>query len=298
LLKNLFGNFKVTYICVTLKLHYMEKELNKKLFLSRSPQEVWEYLTRPELINRWLGETDFKPIEGNKFRFISPYGNHSYCEVLEVKPFTKLVYTWQKNSATDNKPFTSTVTWTLVPKDNGTELQLVHSGFITSEDTDAHSNGWNTCLMQFENLINKVPNNYTAIIEVEKPATDVFNALKDVSKWWSKDFEGSSTKLNDEFIINHPNAHYSKQRLVEVIPGKKIVWLVTESKLNWLEKDQQEWTNTKMIFEISTKGDKTLLKFTHEGLVPEKECYTRCEQGWNMVIKDWLFNYISTGKTI
>jgi len=53
-----------------------------------------------------------------------------------------------------------------------------------------------------------------------------------------------------------------------------------------------------MIFEIITKGDKTLLHFTHEGLVPEKECYAMCEQGWNMVIKDWLFNFITVGKAI
>jgi hypothetical protein len=51
-----------------------------------------------------------------------------------------------------------------------------------------------------------------------------------------------------------------------------------------------------MVFEINTKGDKTVLHFSHEGLVPEKECYARCEQGWNMVIKDWLFNFITGGK--
>ena len=51
-----------------------------------------------------------------------------------------------------------------------------------------------------------------------------------------------------------------------------------------------------MIFEITTKGDKTILHFTHEGLVPEKECYALCEQGWTMVIKDYLFNFITYDK--
>jgi len=86
--------------------------------------------------------------------------------------------------------------------------------------------------------------------------------------------------------------------LLEVIPDKKVVWLVTDSKLNWIEKDKYEWTNTRMVFEITTKGDKTVLHFTHEGLVPEKECYVMCEQGWNMVIKNWLFNFITRGKAI
>lgn len=136
---------------------------------------------------------------------------------------------------------------------------------------------------------------YTTTIEVAQSSKEVFNAVNDVTKWWSKDFEGNSTKLDDEFIIDHPNQHYSKQKLVEVIPGKKVVWLVTESNLNWIKTNKEEWTNTKMIFEISTKGDKTVLQFTHEGLVSEKECYAMCEKGWNIIIKDWLFHFITVG---
>lgn len=55
---------------------------------------------------------------------------------------------------------------------------------------------------------------------------------------------------------------------------------------------------TKMIFELTSKSGKTELNFTHEGLVPEKECYEHCAQFWNMVIKEWLFNFITVGKVI
>ena len=140
--------------------------------------------------------------------------------------------------------------------------------------------------------------NFTATIEVAKPPQSIFKSItNDVAKWWGgKDLQGNSTKLNDEFIINHRGTHYSKQKLVEVIPDKEIVWLVTEGILHWLQNNKHEWTNTKMIFEITTKGDKTVLHFTHEGLVPEKECYAKCEQGWTMVINDYLFNFITEGK--
>ncbi len=137
---------------------------------------------------------------------------------------------------------------------------------------------------------------FTATIEVAQSPKEVFNAIKEVPKWWNnEDFEGRSAKLNDEFTIHHPGQHYSKQRLIEVVPDEKVVWLVTESELNWLKGNKEEWTDTKMIFEITSKDDKTALRFTHEGLIPEKECYAMCEQGWTMITKDWLFHFITTG---
>lgn len=137
--------------------------------------------------------------------------------------------------------------------------------------------------------------NFNASIEVAKSADEVFNCLTEVTQWWSQDFEGHSKNLNDEFIIHHSGQHYSKQRLVEVIPGKKMVWLVTESILHWLQIEKQEWTNTKIIFEITTVGGKTVLHFTHQGLTPEIECYASCEKGWSTVIKSWLFHFITFG---
>jgi hypothetical protein len=143
-------------------------------------------------------------------------------------------------------------------------------------------------------MVNK---NHKLTIEVGKSPHEVFNCItRDVAKWWGgKDLEGSSVKLHDEFIVHHPNTHYSKQKLVELIPDKSVVWLVTESRLHWLKKDPHEWTGTKMIFEITGKDDTSVLHFTHEGLSPEKECYAMCSQGWDRVIKDWLFKFITQG---
>jgi hypothetical protein len=50
-----------------------------------------------------------------------------------------------------------------------------------------------------------------------------------------------------------------------------------------------------MIFEIESKDHHTILHFTHEGLLPEKECYAMCEKGWNLIINDWLFHLITVG---
>jgi hypothetical protein len=134
---------------------------------------------------------------------------------------------------------------------------------------------------------------YTATIMVANSPADVFEHLTAVSKWWGgADLSGSSARLNDEFTIKHEDAHFSRQKVTEFIPGKRLVWLVAESKLNWL-KDDDEWTNTRMIFDIGRNGEMTTLKFTHEGLVPTKECYSRCTAGWDMVICRQLRDFLA-----
>lgn len=124
----------------------MQKEIKKTWHFNQSPQEVWEYLTRPELMEQWLMKSDFQPIVGHKFQFIGGCDGEAkaaaQCEVLEIKPFTTVSYSWQTNSMIDKKPFNSKVVWTLAPKDSGTELQLVHNGFIAMEDVVAHNDGW------------------------------------------------------------------------------------------------------------------------------------------------------------
>jgi hypothetical protein len=139
-------------------------------------------------------------------------------------------------------------------------------------------------------------NSYSTILEINQSPEIVFSAICHITNWWSHDFIGKSENLDDEFVIHHPNQHYSKQKLIEFIPNESIVWLVTESRLYWLKGNQQEWTGTKMDFKISHKENKLRLEFTHEGLTPDMECYNMCEQGWNIVIKDWLHHYITTGK--
>jgi uncharacterized protein YndB with AHSA1/START domain len=134
----------------------MQKEIKHAWHFDQSPQKVWEYLTKPELIEQWLAKTDFQPIVGNKFRFTDKSGKIIYCEVLEVKPFTKLSYLWQYPSSNDNKLLDSKVVWTLTPKEHGTELQLVHNSFSALEDYIAHNNGWTTLGNRFVELLNTI----------------------------------------------------------------------------------------------------------------------------------------------
>jgi hypothetical protein len=117
-----------------------------------------------------------------------------------------------------------------------------------------------------------------------KSPEEVYRLLLDIEQWWSGVYEetikGKSKTINDEYTFEAGGgAHYSKQKLVELVPNKKIVWLVTESNLSFLS-DPSEWKNTKLSFNLSVADNKTNVAFEHEGLVPKIECYDACSTGW------------------
>src|SRR5215510_1625061 len=146
------------------------------------------------------------------------------------------------------------------------------------------------------NKISKMKtSDFTTTILVDQTPMEAFDAINNVSAWWPGEIEGNTKKLNDEFIYRYKKMHYSKQRLVEVIPGKKVVWLVTDSSLNFVE-NKTEWTGTKIIFEISEKNGKTEIRFTHLGLVPAYECFNSCSNAWSDIIRDGLRSLIASGK--
>jgi hypothetical protein len=136
---------------------------------------------------------------------------------------------------------------------------------------------------------------YNTSIVVNATAQEAFKCINSVTKWWTEHLEGSSKKLNDEFTVRFGDVHLSTQKLVEVVPDRKVVWLVTYSNINFVE-NKQEWTNTRVIFEITDQDNKTTIKFTHQGLVPAIQCYNGCSGAWGEYIEGSLFKLITEGK--
>jgi hypothetical protein len=136
---------------------------------------------------------------------------------------------------------------------------------------------------------------FSTTILVDQSPRDVFNAINNVRGWWSEQIEGGTSQLNDEFLYHYKEVHISKMKLVEVVPNKKVVWRVLNNHFSFT-KDKSEWVGTHIIFEISEKDGKTQLRFTHEGLVPDYECYQVCFDAWTSYIQGSLKSLIATGK--
>ena len=136
---------------------------------------------------------------------------------------------------------------------------------------------------------------FTTTILVDQTPKEAFDAINNVRGWWSEEIEGSTDKLHDEFKYHYQDVHRCQMKLTEVIPNQKVVWLVMDNYFNFT-KDKSEWRGTNIVFEITETDNKTLVRFTHQGLVPEYECFEICKNAWSQYIEESLFNLITTGE--
>ena len=135
---------------------------------------------------------------------------------------------------------------------------------------------------------------FTTSFVVDQSPKEVFDAINNPRGWWGKDIEGSNDSVDDEFTYRVKDIHYSKIKVIELIPNEKVVWLVLDNRMNFVD-DQSEWVGTKISFEIAAKGDQTQVRFAHLGLVPEYECFDVCSNAWGSLMHRSLPSLITTG---
>ena len=132
--------------------------------------------------------------------------------------------------------------------------------------------------------------NFQYRFTTSKKIGEVFTHLTDPKNWWvglfGETIEGESSHINDQFSFRAGDGvHYSNQKLIELVPDEKIVWLVTESRLSFL-KNTNEWAGTKIGFDLEKENDKTKITFTHEGLIPQIESYGGCSGAWSQYLQN------------
>jgi len=138
---------------------------------------------------------------------------------------------------------------------------------------------------------------FNSSISAQISADEAIKKISNVPEWWGVTFTGSSEKQGDKFTVKMTGDSFFNFIVSELIPHKRVVWLVTDCHMPWYS-DKKEWTNTRLIFDLKENNGVTALTFTHEGLTPNVECYKDCETGWTHWIKTSLFSYLTTGKGV
>jgi uncharacterized protein YndB with AHSA1/START domain len=107
--------------------------LNKEAFYPYPVEAVWAALTNGEAVAQWLMPNNIQspPRVGDRFEFrVDPLpfiGGLVECEVLEVDPPRRLVWSWIGAKEGGRKRPPQRVEWELVPREDGTLLRLRQS---------------------------------------------------------------------------------------------------------------------------------------------------------------------------
>jgi uncharacterized protein YndB with AHSA1/START domain len=139
----------------------MKNTITQTIRYEHSPEAVWEYLTKAQLIAQWLMPNNFEPIKGHDFEFrTNPIPSLNldgimYCKVIEIVLFKKLTYSWKGGPEKGVTTLDTLVEWTLEAKDNGTELHLVQTGFNEENISifSAMQGGWAQNLQKVGTLL-------------------------------------------------------------------------------------------------------------------------------------------------
>lgn len=140
----------------------MQTEIKNEWIYEQSPNEVWQYLTQPELIALWLMPNDFEPVLGHEFQFRTKpipsldLDGIMLCKVLEMVPFQKLTYSWKAGPGNGVFKLDTVVEWTLEKHENGTRLSLKHSGFkeVNLAIFTGMTDGWQKNIQKMINHLN------------------------------------------------------------------------------------------------------------------------------------------------
>jgi hypothetical protein len=262
--------------------------------VDQTPEEVFAAINNPR---GWWSEE----IEGSTDKLDDEWDYHyedvhrSTMKITEFISNKKVVWDVQDNyfNFTQDKTewIGNKIIFEISRSGDKTEVRFTQLGLVPEyECFDICSNAWGSYINgSLRSLITKgkgKPNpkesgnkeseisdkSYSTTFMVNQTPEEAFAAINNVRGWWAGDFEGDADKLGAEFTYRYEPHHYSKQKVTEFIPGKKVVWDVLESSLNFVD-DKSEWKGTKITFDIAKKGEKTEVRFTHVGLVPNIECF-------------------------
>jgi hypothetical protein len=75
--------------------------------------------------------------------------------------------------------------------------------------------------------------NFNCSITTKISASEAIKKISQVPAWWGVAFIGSAEKQGDEFVIKMGGDSFFNFTVSELIPNKRVVWLVTDCYMPW-----------------------------------------------------------------
>ncbi len=287
------------------------RDYTTRIVVDQSPKQAFDAINnaRGWWAGPWSGQIkgDTNTL-GAVFTYRVPDVHYCKMKITELSPDRKIVwhvldsdisYTKTKTEWTDTK-----ISFEIAKKGKKTEVRFTHIGLVPADECyESCSDAWGTLInSNLRSLIasgeepSKVKEgDFTATILVDQTPKEAFDAINNVRGWWSEEIEGRTDKVGEVWTYHYRDVHRCMIKVTELVPGKKVAWLVLDNNFNFT-KDQSEWNGTTIRFDISSKGDKTEVRFTHLGLIPRYECYDICSNAWSGYINGSLKSLIASGK--
>ncbi|ROS31344.1 SRPBCC family protein [Cellulomonas sp. PhB150] len=281
-----------------------DDRIERDILIDATPEHVWFLVNQPGF---WVAEEASLPgtvaREGETtLARNATYGDYP-VRVERVSPPSAVAYRWAPafpgaDLADDNSTL---VEVSIAREGEKARVTVVESGFAALPDEvrdrtrEANSEGWPQVMQGLGTRAERPSeDDFTTSFVVDESPDDVFAAVLDVRGWWTDDIEGPTGDVGDVFVFRHTDVHYSKLLITEVVPGRRVTWLVLDTELSFVE-DTTEWINTSITFEVTPTAAGTEVRFTHHGLVPAYECYDACSSAWGFYLVYSMRSLIVTG---
>jgi hypothetical protein len=138
-------------------------------------------------------------------------------------------------------------------------------------------------------------NDFTTAFTVDQSPEAVFAAINNVRAWRPGEIDGVTDELRAELTYRYKDVSRRTQTITEMVPGRRVAWRVVDLEIHFV-KVTAEWNSAAVEFDITPRGGKTELRFTHKGRAPTLECCGGCSGAWGFYVGESLRSLITTGK--
>ena len=129
---------------------------------------------------------------------------------------------------------------------------------------------------------------YLAISASPERIYEALTTPAGVRNWWTRDADLDGQAGGEGQFRFHAGKSVKRMRIDDLQPARRVVWTVMDCFL-------PPWIGTKIVFELTAEGERTVLRFGHDGFAEADDVYALTTTGWAYYLVS-LQQYLQTGQ--